>query len=289
MKKIMTSSAIAAMVLLGSTSSLSAVDWGMTAGAHDFVVSGIVNDDPTDGISAGDSHTLGLNVGMYVEHTTNYGIYMGAKAEAFVDYDKDELDPDHFPVWFKFLVDVNGPMIKFNENHMFKWYVLVDNRQNTVSCIEREVRQHFGVGYDFKAGGFQLDLNAYAGFYYIEIDDDTPESRDYDETQTDDGEASNLLELEMSYTFNNNWYLYGGVRNYAANKRFKALETDYQAVLSYKTDWWGKGTSLNLNVEYNDYDLTRFTQDNAQTQGRPILPFDNDMLIQAYVTIPFQD
>ena len=284
MKNIIKSSAVTAMLLLGSTSTLSAVDWGMIAGAHDFVVQDITNDTNADGISSGDSHTLGLNVGMYVDHTTDYGIYMGAKVEAFLDHDKDELDPDHVPVWFKFLIDVNGPMIKFNDNHMFKWYVLVDNKQNTVSCIEREVRQNFGVGYDFNAGGFKLDLNAYAGFYYIEIDDDTPLHRGYTRQQTDDGEASNLLEIEMSYDIAKHWYVYGGVRHYSANAGFEKLETDYQAVLSYKTDWWGKGTSLNLNVEYNDYDLSRF-----QVQTLPILPFDKDVLVQAYVTIPFQD
>jgi hypothetical protein len=287
MKQIIQSSAISAMILLGASSSLSALDWGMTAGAHDFVVQDIVNDTPNDGLSAGDSHTLGLNVGVYLEHTTDYGIYLGAKAEAFLDYDKDELDSDHIPVWFKFYLDANGPMIKFNENHMFKWYVLMDNRQNTVSCVEREVRQHIGVGYNLQAGGFTLDANAYAGFYYIEIDDDTPVSRGYNRQQTDDGEASNVLELEMSYAFAHNWYVYGGVRHYSANAGFEKLETDYQALLSYKTDWWGKGTSLNLNIEYNDYDLSRFTVVNSDTQGLPILPFENDMLVQAYVTIPF--
>jgi len=115
-------STISAMLLVGFSTSLNAYEWGMTAGAHDFVVQGIVDDTAADSISAGDSHTLGVNVGVYIDHTTDSGIYIGAKAEAFLDHDKDELDPDHIPLWFKFMVDVNGPMIKFNENHMFKWH-----------------------------------------------------------------------------------------------------------------------------------------------------------------------
>ena len=268
------------------SSALSAQEWGISAGMHDFVVQNIVNDHPKDGISSGDSHTLGLNVGMYFNHTNDYDVNFSAKGEAFLDYDKDDLDPDHIPVWFKFVLGANGPMITFNDNHSFKWYVVMDNKQNTVSCIEREIRQNYGVGYDLKAGGFTLDLNMYLGFYYIEIDDDTPVNRGYSREQTDDGEASHMFELAMSYEFNKHWYVEGSYKNYSTNAGSQRLETDYIALLSYKSDWWGKGTSLNLNVEYNDYDFSRFTDASV---GVPILPFDNDLLVQAYVTIPFND
>jgi len=289
MKRIVKSSVLTAALLLGGTTSLNALEWGMVTGAHDFVVPSIVNDSNNDGISSGDSHTIGLNVGMYLNHTNDYGVNFLAKGEAFLDYDKDELDPDHIPVWFKFVVGANGPMITFNDNHSFKWAVVMDNKQNTVSCIEREIRQNYGVGYDFKAGGFTLDLNMYLGFYYIEIDDDTPVNRGYTRNQTDDGEASHMFEFAMSYEFNKNWFIGASIKDYSTNAGSENLETDYNALFSYKSDWWGKGTSLNLNVEYNDYDLSRFTLDNSDTNGRPILPFSEDILIQAYVTIPFND
>ena len=289
MKRIVKSSLIAGMLLLGSTSSLSALEWGMITGAHDFIVPNIVNDSTNDGISAGDSHTVGLNLGMYLNHTNDYDINFLAKAEVFLDHDKDELDPDHVPVWFKFLLGANGPIITFNDNHSFKWYVIMDNKQNTVSCIEREIRQNYGAGYDFQAGGFTLDLNMYLGFYYIEIDDDTPINRGYTRDQTDDGEASHMFEVAMSYEFNKNWYLGASIKEYSANTGSERLETDYNALLSYKSDWWGKGSSLNLNIEYSNYDLTRFTVDNISTGNRPILPFTEDVLVQAYITIPFNE
>jgi hypothetical protein len=280
-------SVLVASLLLSS--SVSALEWGMSAGMHDFVVQDIVNDTAADGISAGDSHTLGVNVGVYLNHTNDYGVNFLAKGEAFLDHDKDELDPDHIPVWFKFLIGANGPMITMNENHSFKWYVEMDNRQNTVSCIEREIRQNYGVGYEFKSGGFKFDINGYLGFYYIELDDDTPVARGYTRMQTDDGEAANMLEIAMRYEFDKHWVIDARVKDYNTNAGYTKLETDYIALVSYKSDWWGEGTSLNLNIEYNKYDFSRFTLDNPATEGRPIVPFDNDMLVQAYVTIPFGD
>jgi hypothetical protein len=275
--------------LLLLSSSASALEWGMSTGVQDFVVQDIVNDDPNDGISAGDSHTLGVSIGMYLNHTNKYGVDFFARGEAFVDYDTDHLDPDHIPIWFKFAVGANGSMIKLNENSSFKWYVVLDNKQNTVSCIEREIHQYYGLGYELQSGGFTLDLNAYLGFYYIELDDDTPVNRGYTRAQTDDGEASHLLEATISYEFNKSWFIKGTFKNYRANAKSQKLESDYIALLSYKSDWWGQGSSLNLNVEYNNYDFSRFTLYNADTLGRPIVPFDNDMLIQAYIKIPFSN
>jgi len=275
--------------LLLMSSSASALEWGVTTGVQNFVVLDVVNDYYADGLNAGDSYTPGVSIGMYLKHTNEYGINFLARGEAFVDYDTDHLDPDHIPVWFKFVVGVNGPMITLNANHSFRWYVVMDNKQNTVSCIEREVRQNYGVGYDLKVGGFSLDLNAYLGFYYIELDDDTPVNRGYTRAQTDDGEASHLLEAVLSYRLNKNWSIRGSYKNYRANAGSEKLETDYAALMSYESDWWGEGSSLNLNIEYNDYDFSRFSIDNSDTLGRPIVPFENDMLIQAYLTIPFND
>ncbi len=272
--------------LLLITSSTSALEWGMTTGMQDFVVQNIVNDNSNDGIEVGDSHIPGVSIGMYLNHTNDYGINFLAKGEVFVDYDTDHLDPDHIPIWFKFGVGANGPMILLNEHHSFKWYVVMDNKQNTVSCIERQIKQNYGVGYDLKIGGFTLDLNAYVGFYYIELDDDTPANRGYTRKQIDDGEESRMLEVQMSYDFSKHWYIGATLKDYSTTAGSERLETDYIATMSYKSDWWGKGTSLNLNVEYNDYDLSRFTDSST---GVPILPFDEDILVQAYVTIPFQD
>ena len=266
------------------SNSLNAFDIDLSVGAHDFIVANIVDDTPNDGISAGTSHTLGLNVGIIAKHTTPSNIHLTAKAEAFLDRDKDHLDPDHIPIWFTFLFDVNGPMYQINNYSHLKWYVLMDNKQNTVSCIERQVRQHIGAGYEFKYNDFEFDANVYMGFYYIEIDDDTPAARGYTRQDTDDGEASNILEMKMAYKFSKNFTLSGCAKQYSANTRMQNLERDYELLVKYKNpDFLTQNSSLNFKIQHSNYNLDRFFRN---PPGIAILPFDNDTLIQASITLP---
>ena len=267
-------------------SSLNAMSFEASVGTHDFIVSDIKDDTPNDGIDSGTSHTLGLNAAIYVKHTTKSGINLVAKAEAFLDNDKDHLDPDHIPVWFDFLVDIDGVIHRLNDNNLFKWYLLMDNKQNTVSCIEREVRQHLGVGYEYINGGLTLDVNAYSGFYYIEIDDDTPVARGYTRQQMDDGEASNMLQFTVAYQFDKHWLASFDARTYNANAGMENLENNFEFDLKYSGAYiLTEGSTLNLKIKHVKYDLDRFY---VSSTGLPILPFDNDTLVQAYVTLPIE-
>ena len=263
---------------------LSAVEYDLSVGMHDFVVQNIVNDVAADGINTGTSHTLGLNGAIYVKHETDAGIKILAKAEVFFDYDTDHLDPDHIPIWFDFLIDVHGPLYKINSTNQLKWYILMDNRQNTVSCIEREVRQHIGLGYETILSKLTLDTNIYTGFYYIEMDDDTPVARGYTRQNTDDGEASLVVELNAKYNFTQDLSLILNAKRYTATGGFEALEDNLEALFTYKnSSLFGDKTALHFKAKYVKYDLSRFY---LPSIGVPILPFDNDMLIQAYVTFP---
>jgi len=274
------------LVFLGVlvSSSLEAVTLGVDVGLHDFIVSDIKNDTPLDGISGGTSHTLGVNAALWVQHTTEKNINIFAKAEGFLDKDNDHLDPDHIPVWFDFVIDIDGEIERINENNLIKWYVYMDNKQNTVSCIEREIRQHIGVGWEYQRKALTLALNAYAGFYYIEIDDDTPGKRGYTRLELDDGEASNVFEFEFDYKFNKSWSFAGSLKRYSANAGFEELETNYDFLLTYDTsDAFLEGTTLNLKVKYTKYNFDRFN-----THPLDVLPWDNDTLVQGYISIPFK-
>ena len=275
-------SLLASSLLLGS--SLLAFDVDMSVGVHDFVVSDIVNDTPKDDISSGTSHTLGLNIGVIAKHKTPSDINILAKAEAFWDNDKDHLDPDHIPVWFALLFDIDGDLYKINDNHLFRWYEIFDTKQNTVSCIERQVREHIGVGYEYSKDKLKFDLNAYLGFYYIEFDDDTPIARGYTRQDTDDGESSNVFEIKLAYNFTKNFSLSGYAKHYSANTGMENLETDYELLAVYKNaPFLAENSRLNLEIKHAKYDIDRFFRN---PPGIPIVPFDNDTLIQASVTIP---
>ena len=272
------------LILSSSLSAMEkATEYRLNAGMHDFIVQDIVDDVPSDGISRGDSHTYGLNVAFSVKHTTDTDISLFAKAEIFWDNDKDHLDPDHVPFWFETTLDFDGPVYSFNDKNSIKWYVLLDSKTNTVSCIEKEVRQYVGVGYEYKNSAFSLALNAYYGFYFIEIDDDTPVNRGYTRQDTDDGEVSHAFEVESQYKFNHEWLLYGKIKSYIPNVGDTRLEDNAELILTYKNSWFIENSSLNLKAKYVKYNFDRFYRD---PPGVPILPFDNEALLQAYISMP---
>ena len=127
--------------------------------------------------------------------------------------------------------------------------------------------------------------NLYSGFYYIELDDDTPVARGYTDQEMDDGEASMAFEVEASYDFTSDTQLYGSVKHFVANKRFKTLETDYKLVLRIQNlDFLADQATLNLMYKYNAYNFDRFN-----THPLDILPWDNDAIVQMYVLLPFLD
>ena len=141
-----------------------------------------------------------------------------------------------------------------------------------------------GIGYEFGSGGFRFDANAYAGFYYIEFDDDTPVARGYTRQDTDDGEASHILEVKMAYRVNESFSLSGYAKQYAANTGAENLERNYEVLLVYKNaPFLVQNSTLNFEIKHCRYNLERFFKN---PPGIPILPFDNDTLVQASVTIP---
>ena len=272
-----------ATLILSSCVVVNAMDFEVSTGVHDFIVSDIKDDGALGHIKAGDSHTFGVNIALWVKHTTKADIKILAKAETFIDYDQDELDPDHIPIWFDFLLDLNGPIYTINEYNQLRWYVYADNRQNTVSCIEREIRQQYGLGWVYSNGGFAVALRATAGFYYIELDDDTPVARGYGRLELDDGEAANRLQLNVSYEFTKSLSFNAYVNQYSANAGMEALENDAEVLVTYKTVLFGEGSSLNFKVKNVQYNFDRFN-----TKAVDAVPWDNDTLVQAYASIPIE-
>lgn len=57
--------------------------WHYSLGSHDFVVE--------------DSHTLGVNASLLLEHKTQSDILLTAALDAYIDVDVDKLDPDTYP------------------------------------------------------------------------------------------------------------------------------------------------------------------------------------------------
>lgn len=270
------------------SSFLTPISWSATievsAGVHDFIVNGIDNPQKQPSyIESGTSHTLGLNTAVWIQHKTPSGISFTGKAQVLLDRDKDELDKDHLPVWFDFLLDIDGEIYKPNDTNSFKWYIYLDNKQNTVSCIERQVRQHIGAGWQYRDDDFMFALNGYLGFYYIEIDDDTPGARGYSRNELDNGEASNVFEAELAYKITPAWSSYANLKRYSANAGFSELETDLKLLVSYHDaiSFLAKGSSLNLQIKYNSYNFKEFN-----IHPLTVLPWDSDSIVELYIKTP---
>ncbi len=271
---------LASTLFLSTT--LFAEGLGISVGVHDFMVQNIQDNVGLVHNVGSSSNTFGGNIGIWYSKHTQGGINILAKAEVFRDYDKDELDFDHIPIWFDYLLTFDGKLHDINEANRFRWLVYLDNRQNTVSCIERTIRQMIGAGYEYHKSALSAGVNLYAGFYYIELDDDTPVARGYTREELDDGEAAHALEAFFSYDFNNNWHINATIRHYAANTGGSTLETDSKLHISYSGEsFFMDNATLNLKIDYRKYDYSRFN-----TRALPVVPWDNDTLIQAYVLVP---
>lgn len=264
--------------------SVYAFDFRANFGVHDFIVPNIKNDTPHDGIYAGTSHTLGLNTGLSVEHHISK-VNIFAKIDVFLDHDKDKLDPDHIPVWFDSLVDIDGLMYQLNSQNSLQWFLLMDNKQNTVSSVERQVRQHVGIGYNYRNGGFSFEGNLYAGFYFLELDDDTPVNRGYVRgRKLDMGEASHMFDIQFNYDMTPKLYMGAQAKMYRANTGSDELENDLEFKMRYKTSAiLVDGATMNLHIRYCKYNLDNFYDPDV---GRAPLPFESEILVRAYVGIP---
>lgn len=95
-------------------------------GVHDFAV------------PDADSHTCGISGGVSVEKRTETGRHLVGSVDLFVDHDKDDLDPDHIPIWWQIHLATDGDLWQAARTHV-GWTADVNTRMNTVSSVERQI------------------------------------------------------------------------------------------------------------------------------------------------------
>ena len=271
---------LSALLLLLPLSSHAAT-YKASLGIHDLIVHDIKDDGALGDIKPGTAHTFGINSAFLVEHKTKNDINLLAKIELLLDRNKHHLDPDHIPLWIKYLIEGDGQISRINENSQFKWSVFMDGKQNTASSIERVVRQFVGAGWHYQKNKFEFGANAYLGFYFIEIDDDTPVNRGYKRDELDDGESANLFELTSKYQYSDNVSMTLRGRYFSSNTGITPLEQNLDFSLTYDK-FLDKNMALNFKIEHVKYDFDRFN-----TREFDILPWDSDTLVQLSVTKPF--
>jgi len=271
-----------------STLSLSAGETsiGLSYGFHDMFVTDIT---PSTLHAGGTSNTLGVNTSFFVEHVTDGKIHVGGDSEIYFDRDKDHLDPDHIPIWFKFNAFAYGPLLTMTDSLSFQWHIDMRNKQNTTSGIEREIKNMYGIGFDYHPDSFHMALNAYTGFFYLEIDDDAP--IEFSQTQTTPYKREDLgigtsaisLMLDMSWNMTENFTILGYAQNWSSTGVGSGwLENEYMLEMNYATDGWIKKSKLHLRATHTQYNIDVFYKPEV---GVPVLPWDNDTLVRAYMSI----
>ena len=259
---------------------------GFSYGMHDMFVTDITPSTLYDGST---SHTLGADASFFLEHKTDTDVHVGGVAEIYLDRDKDHLDPDHIPIWFKFNAYAYGPLLRMTKSLSFQWHVDLRNKQNTVSGIEREIKNMYGIGFDYKPDSFHMALNAYGGFFYLEIDDDAPiefsqtQATPYKRNDLGLGTSAISVMLDMSWNMTENFTILGYAQNWSSTGVGSDwLENEYMLEMNYATDSWVKNSKLHLRATHTLYNIDVFYRPEV---GVPVLPWDNDTLVRAYMSI----
>ncbi len=265
-----------------SVPSVHAAEWGLSLGTHDMMVADI----DTPEFNNGNSHTYGLNLGIFADQITESGILIQGNGEMFLDIDRDKLDPDHIPLWFKVRLLADGTLYSVNRLFGFHWLVDVRAKQNTVSGIENDMKQFIGVGLAYDNGTVNLALNGYGGFYYLEIDDDVPFTYGYERRDLGHGTDALSVMAEGTVALGKAFQLYGRLQTWSSvGVASDWLENEYIIELRYDSDAWISLSHLNLKIDHIQYNLEPYYRSDL---GVLVLPWDNDTLIQAYMTIPWE-
>ena len=261
--------------------SVNALERGYTIGISDYIVTDINPNPFYDGTT---SHTLGLSAGFFFKHAFDEDITVGGSADVFVEDHEDHLDSDHFPLMHKIQLYSFGPIHKTSKD--LRWLVDIRDKENTVSGLEREIKIFFGAGINSGNESSHIAFNIYAGFFFLEFDDDAPgEYAGYERLDLDDGTPAASLMIEGSTKLSDKFTFLGSATNWSRMEGDSEwLENEFLAEINYASDDWIKGSAIHFSVMHTHYNLAVHYRENL---GKPILPWDKDVQVRFYVSLPW--
>ncbi len=250
-----------------------AIEWNISYGLHDLMVE-----------QAG-SHTLGGNIGVFFIHQTEADILFTGNVEVFVDNDKDKLDPDHIPVWFKSYFLLTKQLHVLSKQSALNWFVELDEKRNTVSGVEQQVRIFPGLDLQYKANNFDIKTKLAGGYYFLEIDDDAPSENGYSRDYLQNKTFALLAGATININAAQDLTLGATVQQWHDGDQW--LENQFKGNVTYHTNKWIDKSTITLSVEHTKYNLTPFDNMSAENPSyQPVLNWDNDTLFRLYMTIP---
>ncbi len=251
---------------LATTAASFGAEWRYSYGVHDMVVAEV------------DSHTLGLNATILVEETTSSGVHLAGVGELFLDHDKDDLDPDHIPVWWRTHLSADGRLWDLTQSLGVSWVADINTKANTVSCVEREMKALPGVMLNYRAGPVQASLKGAGGFFFLEIDDDVPKERGYTRGDFRNSTFAGSFAGHVSVELGERCLLTVQAQNWFDGDTW--LENQFVAELRYHLGASRKGSALVLGYEITEYNLDIYTPASTEGASLPILPWDDDQFLK---------
>lgn len=256
-----------AIFLAASASGAGAADWRYSLGLHDFTVPDV------------DSHTRGLNAGIAMDQRSDNSLHYFGSFTVFLDHDTDHLDPDHVPVWWQIHLGSDGDFWRNDDEIHAGWTANFDTRMNTASSTERQMAALPALvgGYDGEI--VQASLEAGAGWFFLEIDDDAPREQGYDRTNLRNTTIAYATTAKLALKLGESWSLSGLARGWWDSST--PLEGQYLAALRMDASSWAgrdalKQPALVLSTEYYRYNLDIYNAPNMP----PILGWDYDLMIR---------
>lgn len=253
----------------------SAYDWKWSVGLHDMVV------------PEASSQTLGINGGISVSHLSGRGTLFSGSLNLLVDNDKDDLDPDHIPVWWTTELAWQRRVHEISPASKLSWVVDVDARRNTVSSVEFEQKFFPSIVYDYAGGSVDAGLKAGIGYFRLEIDDDVPKARGYARGDFTNETGAGTLAGRLGCGLGSSSHISFRAQTWASGSSW--LENEAELLVSHDMTIGGRQGTLVLRGEYSTWNLDEYSPA-AAAPGEaylPILPWNDDLLVRLYFVMPW--
>jgi hypothetical protein len=247
-----------------NASFLSSIDWRWRLGLTDFRVE--------------DSNAFGVAGAVKGLYETAHGVKLKLFLSTIVDNDRDHLDSDHIPVWFKNYLKAEKEWVTFGRNFNLDATLDLNHKMNTLSSIEQSADLMPGIKLDFETARIGLFAKLSAGFYYLEIDDDLPEEySDYRRDDLDNSEFAWSQEYHGRWSMTDRFTVTGKYKDFRNNDG-ETLETREKLKFSFRLN---VHQLVAFAMEKTEYNLDQFER-SAGDNGLQILPFNKDTFYQAY-------
>ena len=251
---------LATLALTLASGTVEAAQWKYALGVHNMEVRDVA------------SSTYGLSSHAEVDDLTAADRHRFAAFDVYLDHDEDHLDPDHIPVWWQTDLGIDAKFWEGSRKIFVGWAVTQDTRMNTVSSIERQIHLLPAVEAGFAGDSVRASLKTGVGYNFIEIDDDAPRLRGYDRTNLRQTTSAGAVAADAKFRIGSSWEVFGHGEEWRDSDDW--IQTQFVTGFRVAADRWGKGSQVAFSVEYNEYNLDRFS-----TPGLPaVLGWDDDLM-----------